>query len=148
MPVLAWMTRNLFPFPYCIPGESHNSLVSAEELLAWLPQEMRKHAQVVDDGEHDEDRGKNEFSGQGYRSINFIMDYPMMVPERPERADRLRYGRVVFVMVEFQVLDAGTSRTNEEGDNAHHLYKARQWRTVEERLLRGSWQRKKRNDGE
>lgn len=144
VPALAWMTRNLFPFPYCIPGESHNNLIDPNELIDWVPRELRKHAQVFADEGLVEDRGKNEFSAANYRAVNFIVDYPMVVRQQPATADRLRYGRVVFVMIEFQVLDAATSAKNEEGDNAHHLYKARQWRTVEERLLRGSWQRKKR----
>ncbi len=147
VPVLAWMTRNLFPFPYVIPGESHNNLIPPRDLLTWVAKDQRKHAQVFsDDDALTTDRGKNEFSAADYRAVNFIVDYPMLVPVQPDNADRLRYGRVVFVMVEFQVMDAATATANEEGDNAHHLYKARQWRTVEERLLRGSWQRKKRSE--
>ena len=148
IPVLGWMTRHLFPFPYCIPGESHNNLVDPSTLLDWVTEDVRGHAQVFADEGLDLDRGKNEFSAANYRAVNFIIDYPMVVQEQPMHADRLRYGRVVFVMVEFQVLDATTAKRNETGDNAHHLYKARQWRTVEERLLRGSWQRKKRSTGE
>jgi uncharacterized protein (TIGR04552 family) len=41
-------------------------------------------------------------------------------------------------MVEFQVIDAKTAKENEDGENAHHLYKKRQRRIVESRLLRGS----------
>ena len=33
-------------------------------------------------------------------------------------------------MVEFQVLDVDTARNNEVGENAHHLYKARQHAVV------------------
>lgn len=145
VPVLAWMTRNLFPFPYCIPGESHNNLIDPNELQRWLPRELHRHTQIFADEGLVTDIGKNEFSGQSYRAVNFIMDYPMVV-DMPEGIDRLRYGRVVFVMVEFQMLDAATSVSNEEGENAHHLYKARQWRTVEERLLRGSWRRRRRTE--
>jgi len=145
VPALSWMTRNLFPFPYVIPGESHNNLVDPNGLQDWVPSDQRRHAQVFAGEGLDLDRGKNEFSAANYRAVNFIVDYPMVVSEQSMHADRLRYGRVVFVMVEFQVLDAATAKSNEEGDNAHHLYKARQWRTVEERLLRGSWQRKKRH---
>ena len=47
------------------------------------------------------------------------------------------HGRVVYVMVEFQVLDARTARENEEGDSAHRLYKQRQHRVVAARLKRG-----------
>jgi uncharacterized protein (TIGR04552 family) len=47
-------------------------------------------------------------------------------------------GRVVFVMVEFQLIDEATARRNEEGENAHALYKARQHRVVASRLKRGA----------
>ena len=41
-------------------------------------------------------------------------------------------------MVEFQVLDRETAQANEDGENAHELYKERQRRIVERRLVRGS----------
>jgi uncharacterized protein (TIGR04552 family) len=47
-------------------------------------------------------------------------------------------GRVVYVNVEFQLLDQETARANELGENAHALYKARQYRRVAARLKRGA----------
>src|SRR5690606_34406995 len=123
-----------------------NNLVEPSELQNWLPKEHHRHTQVFAGEGLVTDFGKNEFSGHSYRAVNFIMDYPLVVSV-PDGIDRLRYGRVVFVMVEFQMLDGETAVTNEEGENAHHLYKARQWRTVEERLLRGSWRRRRRGEG-
>jgi uncharacterized protein (TIGR04552 family) len=47
----------------------------------------------------------------------------------------------VFVMVEFQVIDRQTARDNEEGENAHRLYKERQRHIVEARLRKGGRRR-------
>jgi uncharacterized protein (TIGR04552 family) len=45
--------------------------------------------------------------------------------------------------VEFQVLDQATARSNEEGENAHELYKERQRAIVDKRLKRGGrWKRR------
>jgi uncharacterized protein (TIGR04552 family) len=46
-------------------------------------------------------------------------------------------GSVVFALVEFQVIDAETMRTNEEGDSSHERYKRRQQQRVLRRLSRG-----------
>ena len=68
----------------------------------------------------------------------FIVDYPVPLPEEVVGAASFELGRVVFLMVEFQLLDEETARRNEEGENAHHLYKQRQGRVVAERLKRGA----------
>jgi uncharacterized protein (TIGR04552 family) len=44
---------------------------------------------------------------------------------------------VAFGLVEFQIIDERTARTNEEGDNSHEQYKARQRAQVLRRLARG-----------
>ena len=133
--MLAWMCRNVFPFNYCIPGQSHNNLLDPDALNAYLDDIDLGRAQRTEDTTIEES-GKNEFSGSSYRMINFIMDYP--VPVAP--ADGLagfELGNVVFVMVEFQILDEQTAILNEKGDNAHHMYKDRQHDVVARRLKRG-----------
>jgi uncharacterized protein (TIGR04552 family) len=57
-------------------------------------------------------------------------------------ADEL--GRVVFTLVEFQVMDASTAVTNEQGDASHERYKKRQLKRVLRRLSRGLVVPKKR----
>lgn len=141
VPTLAWMTRNLFPFNYVIPGQSHNNLLDPAELLRWLPpdheplQELEGEAPL-------EDGGKNEFSGRTYRMINFIVDFPVRLPDRLATGFSFEHGRVVFVMVEFQLVDEETARRNEEGENAHHHYKQRQQEVVARRLKRGGMPRR------
>ena len=69
--------------------------------------------------------------------INFIVDFPVRV----DHLVNVRYGsllgRTVFVLVEFQVLDEATAKANDEGENAHELYKERQNKIVAARLRKG-----------
>jgi len=44
---------------------------------------------------------------------------------------------VVFVMIEFQIIDQQTALENESGDSAHALYKQRQLIQVKRRLRKG-----------
>ena len=53
-------------------------------------------------------------------------------------------GRVVFTLVEFQVVDAATAVKNEQGDASHERYKKRQLKRVLRRLSRGLVVPKKR----
>ena len=54
----------------------------------------------------------------------------------PQAEDDL--GSVIFVLTEFQVLDAETARANEEGENSHQAYKERQQERVKLRLSGGA----------
>jgi uncharacterized protein (TIGR04552 family) len=133
VPVLVHLTQRMFPFNYVIPGQSHNNLLAPDTVRAWLPPEG-PDAQLEADAM--QITGKNEFSGASYRMINFIADFPVPLPE-VGMPYSFELGRVVYVMIEFQVLDEETARLNEEGENSHYLYKGRQQRVVERRLRRG-----------
>lgn len=143
VPVLAHLTKTLFPFNYVIPGESHNNLIHLREAVKERHHytELAKNLQRLH-GEKDELAGEiNPYSGQSYRMINFIVDFPVRVDAiLPELNTDSSYmlGQTVFVMVEFQVVDRDTSDKNEQGENAHALYKSRQRKIVEGRLLKGS----------
>ena len=82
---------------------------------------------------------RNEFSGRDYRVLNFVVDLPVriddLIPPLDPMADEL--GRVVFSLVEFQVMDQATAKQNEEGDSSHERYKRRQLQRVLRRLSRG-----------
>ena len=143
LPALAWLTQNLFPFNYVIPGQSHNNLVHmASHLRQPMYDAVRDGLQGgLDalDNLHGED---NPFSGGSYRMINFIVDFPVRVDgEAPIRYGAM-LGRTVFALVEFQVIDRETARRNEEGENAHKHYKDRQRAIVAKRLKKGGrWRR-------
>ena len=148
IPAVVWLTQNLFPFNYAIPGQSHNNLVQLSELFA---------ASGVDEkgnplpglGAADKPKAEeNPFSGGSYRMVNFIVDFPVRVDDLVKLRTGASLGRTVFSLVEFQVLDRETARRNEEGENAHELYKRRQRSLVEQRLKKGGrWRREQKTKG-
>ena len=84
---------------------------------------------------------QNEFSGPGYRVINFVADLPVRMdkflcraPDDPLFAEN---GTIVFVLTEFQIIDARTAENNERGENSHEKYKERQFARVKARLMHG-----------
>lgn len=136
-PVLAWMAREMFPFNYVVPGESHNNLLDPSALLALIPESEREEA-TERALPFSKTFTKNEFSGSTYRAINWICDYAVPLPDSIDNPYSIDLGRVVYVNVEFQLIDEATARSNEEGENAHRVYKARQYRRVAMRLKRGA----------
>ena len=84
---------------------------------------------------------QNEFSGPGYRVINFVADLPVRMdkflcrtPDDPLFSEN---GTIVFVLTEFQIIDARTAENNESGENSHEKYKERQMTRVKQRLMHG-----------
>lgn len=138
---LAWMCREMFPFNYALPGQSYNNLFDPTDLLAMLDGPEVGPQRVVDEPVV-ASAIKNEFSGASYRMINFVVDYPVRLPDTGQDRFAFELGHVVYVMVEFQLLDEATARNNEMGENAHHLYKARQNEVVARRLKRGVGRRR------
>ena len=132
VPTISWMAREMFPFNYVVPRESHNNLVTGEDLAPFLPDETKEpqgDQPLVKPG------NKNEHSGSSYRMINAVVEIPVRLPASVRNEAHL--GRVVFLLTEFQVVDEATARGNEAGDNAHHQYKYRQVAGVHRRLRRG-----------
>lgn len=144
-PLVLALSRELLPFSYVIPAQTHNSLVDLHRILIRSGNVIAYRAKS---GEHQVNElpvadlvaeQRNEFSGPDYRVLNFVADVPLrvdgLVPERPELFRRL--GRVVFGAVEFQLVDRITAQKNEAGANRHLLYKQRQRQTVKQRLEAG-----------
>jgi hypothetical protein len=75
---------------------------------------------------------------EGLPHLN-LPDLPVQIDDSAQtlgpKADDL--GRIVFSLVEFQVVDAETAKRNEEGDSSHERYKKRQLKRVLRRLSRG-----------
>lgn len=139
-PVLEYLTRRLVPFNYVIPGQSINSVFQFAEYCRNQPRlkPMLKDMQAGKDEEFTP--SDNVFSAQNYRVVHFVVDMPVRLPERvlelapPEAA---RFGRIVFVVCEFQVIDEITEARNEVGDASHAKYKERQKKAVMRRLQLG-----------
>lgn len=142
VPALAWLFRNLVPFPAVVPGESHNNLLGRAELA-----EIMRGVPEYDGALPPEGKGAaNPYSGDVYRVINFIVHLPVRVYDLPGTSppprQRALLGEAVMVSVEFQVLDAETDARNETGDNRHDRYKDRQMETVFARLGRHAFARR------
>ncbi len=151
LPAVVWLTRHVFPFNYVIPGQSHNNLRSFLDMLSDNPQahHLLPGLQFPMPDSEPLLQEPNPFSGASYQMINFIVDFPVRIDSFLEDRDPVQHlllGRVVYVMVEFQILDAATAEANEKGENAHALYKARQRHIVAKRLRRGGLERARPRD--
>ena len=151
LPAVVWLTRHVFPFNYVIPGQSHNNLRSFVDMVKERPQSHHLLSGLQFPLSEAEPlvQEPNPFSGSTYRMINFIVDFPVRIDTFLEDRDPVQHlllGRVVYVVVEFQILDAATAAANEQGENAHALYKARQRRIVGKRLKRGGLERARPRD--
>jgi len=143
IPSVVWyLAEHLFPFNYTVPGQTQNSLVRFAEVLRAHPDGAHIGARLqlpADLERRDPSEPRNEFSGKGYRVLNFVVDLPVRVddllPSLDPMADEL--GRTVFSLVEFQVVDQATALRNEEGETSHERYKKRQLKRVLRRLSRG-----------
>jgi len=136
-PTLAWLARQVFPFNYVVPSESHNNLLDPQALLESLDRPSDREEVEERPLDFETVYTKNEFSGASYRAINWITDYPVRIPDNIDNPFAMELGRVIHVNVEFQLIDEQTAKRNEEGENAHRLYKARQQKQVAARLKRG-----------
>jgi len=142
--VLRELIHRLVPFNYVTPGQSVNDIIAlrntierAESLRGFLP-ELEKLSQAAADKKK---VVQNEFSGVGYRVINFVADLPVRIDRYLEDQgillDTGNRGAVVYVLTEFQIVDVRAAEDNESGDAAHHRYKERQLSRVRARLMHG-----------
>ena len=141
LPVLLYLTERLFPFNYVVPKESTNTIFHFRSYCDQHP-----HLRQMTDkfqGELDDTliAGDNRFSAPTYRVIHFVSDVPVRVPSdimemAPPASKKL--GPIVYMLCEFQILDAETEAHNEEGDASHEAYKRRQKDAVFRRLRLGA----------
>lgn len=141
LPVLLYLTERLFPFNYVVPKESTNTIFHFRSYCDQHP-----HLRQMTDkfqGELDDAliQGDNRFSAPSYRVIHFVCDVPVRVPSdimemAPPASKKL--GPIVYMLCEFQILDAETEAHNEEGDASHEAYKRRQKDAVFRRLRLGA----------
>src|SRR5207237_10051279 len=110
LPVLVRLCDLLIPFNFVVPGQTQNTLISFRKLVRESP-ELRALAPQLQVGLHLEDHDqpdgdKNEFSGDSYRVLNFVVDLPVRLPEHTLGLDD---GRIAFCIVELQLVDRHTS---------------------------------------
>lgn len=141
LPVLLYLTERLFPYNYVVPGESTNTIFHFRSYC-----EGHGHLKKMVDrfqGEVDDELtpGDNRFSAPTYRVIHFVTDVPLRVPAHimelaPRGSETL--GPIVYMLCEFQLLDAESEAVNESGDASHEAYKSRQKDAVRRRLRLGA----------
>jgi uncharacterized protein (TIGR04552 family) len=151
VPMLVALHRRLIPFNYVVPGASVNHLLpfrrvlEAEQALREMERLLQHDTSLEKQQERAASAPINEFSGKKYRIINFVADLPVRVDSYVDEQSR-SFGDVVFVLTEFQLVDQETALENERGENSHEAYKARQYRSVRQRLLRGLERHNERQD--
>lgn len=150
LPALYFMTQRLVPFNFVVPTQTDNSLMTFRDVLTEYPHFSRYLKQLHLDADY-EDRENmaagNKFSGGSYRNLNFVADVPVRLDAflpPPEQDFRERKGRITLALCEFQISDEETALANEQGENSHEKYKARQHEVVLRRLARGLVVPKKR----
>jgi uncharacterized protein (TIGR04552 family) len=140
LPVLNYLTEQLFPFNYVVPKQSTNSIFDFRGYCLKNP----ALAQLVPQFQGDADAplpSDNRFSAPNYRVIQFVTDVPVRVPPHlmefaPAGSENL--GPIVYMLCEFQVLDAESEAHNETGEASHDAYKHRQRDAVFRRLRLGA----------
>lgn len=137
--------KEILPFNYLIPGASVNQLIDTRPLLTaseYLSGKMNRRIKKLASSlslrlpyPHSE----REYSGKNYRVVKFVVDLPI-------RLDRFlstttgpfsdALGSLVYVLVEFQIVDEETNEINNTGVNGHAEYKKRQKTGVLRRVMR------------
>jgi len=141
VPVLHFLTQRLVPFNYVMPEQSINTIFHFRRFC-----ESHPHLKPFIDkfqGRIDNELtpSDNTFSAESYRIMHFVVDMPVRLPpEIHERApaQARELGPVVFMLVEFQLVDRDTEASNELGDASHARYKERQQLAVARRLKLGT----------
>jgi uncharacterized protein (TIGR04552 family) len=140
-PVLAYLSRKLFPFNYVVPGQSTNTMFDLRSYCASVDHLAALARELQPLEEEDESKVDNRFTAPTYRSVHFVVDMPVRLPQEilelaPPAAWAL--GRVVFAQAEFQIVDRETEQANEMGEASHEAYKNRQKQAVMRRLKLGA----------
>lgn len=125
------LADRLVPFNYVVPGQSQNGILSLNDVADALELDHDLVASILRSGNFgDAPTPQNEFSGATYRCANFVADIPIRID------DHVAGPAIAFVQAEFQLVDEETNDNNNQGDNAHGAYKARQLAVVKRRLER------------
>lgn len=149
LPVLLYLTEQLFPFNYVVPKQSTNTIFHFRKYCDQHPHLRAMVEHFQGDLEDTLIPTDNRFSAPTYRVIQFVTDVPVRVPPHimelaPPGSESL--GPIVYMLCEFQVLDAESEAQNETGDASHDAYKRRQRDAVFRRLRLGSRDSKKASD--
>jgi uncharacterized protein (TIGR04552 family) len=140
LPILLYLTERLFPFNYIIPRQATNTIFHLRSYCESHPA-LRELVNSLSDLEDTLTPTDNRFTAPAYRVIQFVTEVPVRVPPHvmeaaPPGSDAL--GPVVYLLCEFQLLDAESEAANEAGEASHEAYKRRQREAVSRRLRLGT----------
>jgi uncharacterized protein (TIGR04552 family) len=141
LPVVLYLTDRLFPFNFVVPKQSTNTIFHFRSYCEQHPHLAGMVPEFQGTLDDDLTPNDNRFSAKTYRVIQFVTDVPVRVPQHlmelaPPGSEQL--GPLVYMLCEFQVLDAESEAKNETGEASHDAYKQRQREAVFRRLRLGS----------
>jgi uncharacterized protein (TIGR04552 family) len=145
LPVLHYLSTNLFPFAFTVPAQTQNTLIPFRKIVEETPELAPLIPELqMEPGFEERERRRvgvvNEYSGPTYRVLNFVADVPLRLDDYLTVLDGRRPTtgpQIAFAPVEFQLMDRATAEQNELGENSHERYKRRQRVKVLRRLARG-----------
>jgi uncharacterized protein (TIGR04552 family) len=148
LPIVLYLTEQLFPFNYVVPRQSTNSIFHFKGYLEKQPLLAPRVAELQNELGDSPLPGDNRFTASTYRVIQFVTEVPVRVPPHlmelaPPGSENL--GPIVYMLCEFQVLDAESEASNETGEASHDAYKRRQREAVLRRLRLGARGPRQRN---
>lgn len=129
--VLEYLFRTVLPFNYVIPGASVNQLVGVKGKS--LSSKVANFKKAFADSSK-----TMEYSGRNYKVCKFVVDIPVRLDNFLAQTGGTVYrdslGSIAYVLMEFQIIDQATEKTNNTGESSHENYKARQKEGVLRRL--------------
>lgn len=141
LPVLLYLSEQLFPFNYVVPRQSINTIFHFRSLCETHPRLRQMVGEFQGELDDELTHGDNLFSARDYRSIQFVSEVPVRVPAHllelaPPGSESL--GPILFMLCEFQLLDIESEGANEAGPANHEAYKQRQREATFRRLRLGT----------
>lgn len=137
VPVLQWLTRHLFPYNHVVAGETHNRILSEDEVFRALEAQLTEQLPSWKDLTELDPVPFNPATSRLFNMVSFVVELPVRIeklcdPETQESFSHL--GHLVLVTLEFQVFDEETAEMNRLGEANHDAYKTRQLSVVAQRL--------------
>ena len=137
VPVLQWLTRHLFPYNHVVAGETHNRILSEDEVFRSLEAQLKEPLPSWKDHTELDPVPFNPATSRLFNMVSFVVELPVRVDELCDAQTKeslSHLGHLLLVTLEFQVFDEETAETNRLGEANHEAYKARQLSVVAQRL--------------
>lgn len=144
--LLVELFENVLPFNCVLPGSTINQLIDPKLFLTSPELVPHKARDVADSIARSvsylmpHSWGEVSFSGKSYRVLKFIVDIPVRLDSHTAKMATIhaeQFGRIVYSLLEIQVVDEETEAENQKGENAHEEYKVRQKRGTTQRIIGG-----------